>query len=51
MPLLYYVGQEKRLFTTGIFVSWLIQGVVHGAIIFFGVFFVFDREIMLKDGS
>ncbi|EAS01110.3 phospholipid-translocating P-type ATPase, flippase family protein (macronuclear) [Tetrahymena thermophila SB210] len=50
LPNLYYLGQKQQLFSTRIFLEWLIQGIVHGIFIFFGSYFTVGNITLASDG-
>jgi phospholipid-transporting ATPase len=45
-PKLYYIGQQKTIFTIPNFIFWYFQGLVHGIIVFFITMGCFNFEIM-----
>jgi len=45
-PLLYFVGQNKTIFTIPNFIFWTTQGFVHGAIVYFMTMWIMDYEII-----
>eukprot|EP01017_Pseudomicrothorax_dubius_P049053 TRINITY_DN9054_c0_g1_i2.p1 TRINITY_DN9054_c0_g1~~TRINITY_DN9054_c0_g1_i2.p1 ORF type:complete len:531 (+),score=99.30 TRINITY_DN9054_c0_g1_i2:502-2094(+) len=47
---LYYIGQENRIFNQKNFLSWVIQGLLHGAFIYFGSTYIFQTVILTRDG-
>lgn len=49
-PKFYYQGQKKKLFNTKRYVNWVVQGLVHGAIIFTLCCVVFYYNILNLDG-
>ncbi|EGR31812.1 phospholipid-translocating p-type flippase family protein, putative [Ichthyophthirius multifiliis] len=48
MPNLYYLGQKNMLFTNSIFTFWVIEGIMHGAIIYYISFWSVSSEILKK---
>lgn len=41
-PTFYYTSQDKTIFTDANFLSWMLQGIIHGFIIFFVTYLCFD---------
>ncbi|CAD8196188.1 unnamed protein product [Paramecium octaurelia] len=50
-PSLYYVGQNKTIFTIPNYMLWAFNGLVHGMIIFFFVLWITDYEIVQNTGE
>ncbi|CAD8207799.1 unnamed protein product [Paramecium pentaurelia] len=50
-PSLYYVGQNKTIFTIPNYLLWAFNGLVHGMIIFFFVLWIMDYEIVQNSGE
>ncbi|CAD8112753.1 unnamed protein product [Paramecium primaurelia] len=50
-PSLYYVGQNKTIFTIPNYLLWAFNGLVHGMIIFFFVLWIMDYEIVQDSGE
>ncbi|KAL4486127.1 hypothetical protein ABPG72_012180 [Tetrahymena utriculariae] len=49
-PTFYYTSQDKTIFTDSNFLSWVIQGLIHGLIIFYCTYLTFDSITFSKDG-
>jgi len=49
-PKLYYIGQKNKIFTQLKFLRSVIQGLVHGALLFLVTFFVLQKATISEDG-
>jgi len=50
-PKLYYVGQKNKIFTEKKFLKSVIQGLLHGLLLFLVTMFVIDKTILTADGD
>ena len=50
-PKLYYIGQKNKLFTSKKFVKSIIQGLIHGVLLFLVTYFILQKATLANEGK